>query len=551
MLHNMDCEFRVNAQDSTYPTYKEVTCTVHTNANDDNIFGKLIDCTIVVTGYLTVACRSWKQGIRVQVTIDGVDVSSALTGAINIRHDKNMISSFSLNLGDTQYAPIANSHIDLEKEVVITAWINGQEKKLFTGLVDDIEVNNTPFNIAINGYDYGIKLKDTRDTIISVQDLGISTKRSDAIKYLAEQASITDVDIPEMGAITIDNSFYDQSVWDMIQKEAMVELYWVRFNAEAQMQLLLDNIKTDTTTYPDADWTYGEDRFKRLNYRKNKEGIINKITVLGKTTQKRIPQTTTDLTGTGQTFDTPVTLFSDSISISNGETINGNSEYNYTKTVGDFTLKMAWAGTSVEDVSIIVGCKTQNIWESYIITAVSETVGGDATLEKYYDSISIGSPTNLTGMAWRLGRDGGGNDGSAFTFDVTVTGYLNSDATPTQYETDTTYTIRYDQISATVTDPNSIAKYGTKDGGSVEYPLLETLAQCENVGSKIIRDSHQNLVNTSFAVPFNPLAIPGQTIQFKDSKIGLTIERYYVKSLSHNIIPSGNTKTDVECVYYA
>jgi hypothetical protein len=558
MLHNINCSFRVNAQDPDYPTYVEVAATVHTNANDDNIFGVIVNGTTVITNYLTTASRNWQQGIRIKVTIDGVDVSKALTGAIDIRHDKNMISTFSLNLGDIQYVPISNSHIDLDKVVVITSYVNGQEKKLFTGLVDDIEVNNTPFNIAINGYDYGKKLLDTKDTIVSLQNLGESTKRSDAIKYLAEQGGITDVDIPDMSAITIDNSFSDQSIWDMIQKEAMVELYWVRFTEDGQMKLQLDNIKTDTTLYSTADWTYGENRFKRLDYKKSKDGIINKITVLGKTTQKRVPHTTTTIIS-GEDYNTPVTLFSDTVSIANGEHIDYNASLNYSKTVGDFTLKMHSYGSGpAGNIEIIVGCKTQNIWESYVITAKSETVGGDATLKSYTSSASVGGTVHMDGMTWNLFRDGNGGtnytkgqDGYAFTFAVTVTGYLNREAAPTRYETDTTYETRYDQISATITDPNSIEKYGLKDGGSVEYPLLETVDQCEAVGSKIIRDSHQNLANANYAVPFNPLIIPGKTVQFKDSKIGLTTERYYVKSLSHNIIPSGDTETSVECVYYA
>ncbi|GAI95667.1 unnamed protein product, partial [marine sediment metagenome] len=35
------------------------------------------------------------------------------------------------------------------------------------------------------------------------------------------------------------NSFQDQSLWDMIQKEAMVEQYWVKFDEDGNMQLKL------------------------------------------------------------------------------------------------------------------------------------------------------------------------------------------------------------------------------------------------------------------------------------------------------------------------
>lgn len=572
MLYSIDCNARVNAQDPTYPTYKKVDCTLHCNANDDNFYGKLIDCTFAVTTLIITACTNWSQGIRLLVTVDGVDISSVLTGAVHIKHDKNMVSTFSLNLGSADYVPITNSHIDLDKVVVITVYINGQEKKLFTGLVNNIEVENTPFNVKIDGYDYGKKLLEKRDTIVSVQDLAISAKRSDVIKYLAEQAGITDVEVPETGLVTIDNSFSDQSIWDMIQKEAMVDLYWVRFNEDGMMQLKLDDIKTNTTIYPTADWTYGENRFKRLSYRKSKEDIINKIIVLGKTTQKRIPHTTTYLTnpdysegGGGEVIFTPTitTLFSDSLSFDEAEIINEKSSLNYTKKVGDIILKIVSYNYSPAggNIHICIGCNSQSDWESYIITSKTAAVGGSATLKNDDPSnhYSMGGDIRLHGTMFIITRQGGGKDGLAFTFNVTVYGYKNKPPSEIEniedvyqpiYETNTTYETRYDQISVSVTDPNSIAKYGEHDRGSIEYPLLETEAQCEAVGRKIIQDSHRNIVNTSFKIPFNPLVAAGQTIQFSDSKIGFTIERYYVERLSHSVYPGEDSSTDVECVYY-
>ena len=154
-----------------------------------------------------------------------------------------------------------------------------------------------------------------------------------------------------MAEVTIDNSFSDQSIWEMIQKEAMVELYWVRFDEDATMILGLDNIKTDTTAYPTADWTYGEDKFKRLNYLKSKEDVKNKITILGKTTQRRIPHTTTEMTTPGVSYDTPVVLFSDFLSFADGEFIDYNANNNYTKTVGDFTLKIHYVYISIRSLS--------------------------------------------------------------------------------------------------------------------------------------------------------------------------------------------------------
>ena len=265
MLHSMDCTVRINAQDPTYPTYKKIDCTLHCNANDDGFYGNLIDCTFSVTNLIVTACRNWNQGIRLVVTIDDIDVSAALVGNINIQHNKNMISAFSLNLGHTDYSPRTNSHIDLDKVVVITAYINGQEKKLFTGTVDEPEAENTPaFRVVVTGRDYGKLLLDKVTTVVSVQDLANSTKRSDLIKYLASLAGQTDIDLPEMDAVTIDNSFSDQSVWDMVQKEAMVELYWVKCDEEGTLKLLLDEVKSDETLYPTPDWTYEEDRIIRL-----------------------------------------------------------------------------------------------------------------------------------------------------------------------------------------------------------------------------------------------------------------------------------------------
>jgi len=110
----------------------------------------------------------------------------------------------------------------------------------------------------------------------------------------------------------------------------------------------------------------------------------------------------------------------------------------------------------------------------------------------------------------------------------------------------TTYETRYDQISAEVTDPNSIEKYGERDGGSVEYPLLETVEQCTAVGSKAIKDSHRLLGQTDIAIPFNPLIQTGQTIGITDNKIGIT-ERYYIESIVHNI-NFGDGKIDAETV---
>lgn len=198
----MDCKTDIAAQDETYPTYIGIDCDLHTNANDDNFYGRLIDCDLSIITTLATACKSWKQGIRLTVFINGVNVTSALIGSININHNKNIASTFSLSLGDRQYSPHTNSNIGLSKEVIITAYIDGHEKRLITGIIDDINMDYSPeVNISINGMDYSKKLLDKRMTLVSVQDLADSNLRNDIIKYLAGQAEITSVDIPEMDAV--------------------------------------------------------------------------------------------------------------------------------------------------------------------------------------------------------------------------------------------------------------------------------------------------------------------------------------------------------------
>lgn len=658
MQHTMDCTANITAQDATYPTYKKVDCTLHTNANNDNFYGKLIDCTVAITTILVDAIGGLTtigvditigdvdistdtitvtidiptgteiifsstdtlpaplvagttyytirvdgthikvattlinanagtaidltdvgsgthtstvyevsgrmiQSLRLVVTIDNIDISAALTGSLNIQHNKNMISTASLNLGNTTYSPRTNSHIDLEKVIVITAYINGQEKKLFTGLTDEPSAENTPaFRVIVTGRDYGKKLLDKKTTLVSVQDLADSTKRNDLIKYLAEQAGVTSVDIPEMDIVTIDNSFSHQSIWDMIQKEAMVELYWVKFSEDNVMHLKLDEIKSDTSLYPTPDWSYDEDRIIRLRYKRGRVNI-NKIIILGQTKQERIPHTTT--TTTPEYIPGATTLFSDSLNYAEGEKIYYNANLNYTKTVGDFILKIHCYGSGGGggNIHIHVGQKSQHIWEAYIITLKIGTVGGNATLVKTVDSCSTGGSIHLDGIMWVLSRGKGslggypsnfdkGHKGGAFTFDITVEGYPRSDIVDETTVQDTTWETQYDQISALVTDPNSIAKYGERDGGSIEFPLLETEAQCKAVGSKIIRDSHRMGQQADFEIPFNPLIQTGQTIAIIDKKIGIT-ERYYIESLSHNIdINEGKVRarTQIGGVYY-
>lgn len=500
MIHTMDCIARVNAQDPDYPTFKKMDCIAHCKVNE-NWHGRIMDCTATITNLIVSACRSWNQRIRLVITIDDIDVSEALIGNINIQHNKNRISTFSLNLGNTNYSPRTNSHIDLDKVVIITAYINGQEKKLFTGSLDEPEAENTPaFRVIVTGRDYGKKLLDKVTTIISVQDLADSTKRNDLIKYLASLAGVTDVDIPEMDEVTIENSFQDQSVWDMIQKEAMVEQYWVGHNEDGKLELKLDEIKSDTSLYPTPDWIYDEDRIIRLGYKKGRVDI-NKIIVLGKTTEKRIPVT--------ESYD---------------DTMVASKEWAlaeataWDETVGDYHIKYTLGSDHgwYEAGSI----KVTRVGHAHQSQLTFSTQGSFAIIGQPYWNSKFQS-YGMNTYRYKAALNG---DLKAGGMTIVMQGATYS----------TTYKTRYDQISAEVTDPNSIEKYGERDGGSVVYPLLETVEQCEAVGAKIIRDSHRLLGQANFLIPFNPLVEIGQTIALTDKKIGLT-ERYYVEAIIHNI----------------
>jgi len=520
LLYSIDCNADIAAQDATYPTYKYIDCDLHTNANDSGFYGRLIDCDLAIITTLVTACTNWNQGIRLLVTIDDVPVTSALIGNLNINHNKNMASTFSLSLGDTQYSPHINSNIELSKVVVITAYINGFEKKMFTGIIDDIDVSYSPkFSINISGMDYGKKLLEKRDTLVSVQDETASSLRNEIIEYMAGQASVTNVDIPLMDTVAIDNSFSDQSIWDMIQKEALVNLYWVRFNEDGVMQLRLDEIKSDTTTYPTVDWTYGEDRVSTLGFRKNKSNIINKIIVLGKTTESRIPI---------------LNPYDDILTISKSWSLGEATAWN--EIVGDFNI-----------VLYIRSDKTE--YETSYVNGYFRGGGDFGDLEGNTDGgiiLTSGIIKNLhpTGFTFYITRFKEAGTLKAGSIMINIKGVKYT----------TTYETRYDQISARVTDPSSITKHTERDGGSLELPLIETQDQCVEIGSKIVRDSHRGLGEPDFEVPLNPLLIVGQTIEITDKKIGFSADRWHVESVSHNI-NFGNDgikgRTQAGCVYYA
>jgi len=373
METEVKCFIAVNEQPETQPTYVGADCTLLVDDNDSGaFFGVKIPCELEAVNRDTVeACVNTSQGIRVTITVGGEDVSDSIIGKLSIKHDLNRVSTFSFQLGDPKYSPLVDSYIAVNSVVIITAYINGQEIKMFTGLVDGTRTSyDGGYKLTIYGRDYGKKLLDTTKTLISVQEsaanhlVGIGwiaaldqyvdstyrAYRSDIIKYIAEQGGITDIGFPggepvggffNIGGqkipymvgypgdeIKTDHSFQDQNLWNMIQKECAIEGWFVRFDENGVMQVTKKSLKTT------ADWEYGEDKFTQLGLETSDKGIINKVIILGAIFEEE--------TITTETNDTEVdvpeveysyTEYSFTPSFEAGEIVGGWSE-------GDATIKV-------------------------------------------------------------------------------------------------------------------------------------------------------------------------------------------------------------------
>jgi len=564
MITKLICKADIAAQSITEPTYTAIDCDLNvTQTTPSGFYGIDLDCDLSIITTLVNACISATQSVRTTITIDGVDVTDALVGAVNIQHNKNMISTFSFTLKDDTYSPLTNTHIKSNKEVVITSYLNGYEIKVFTGLIDDISVDYTlgNFNININGSDYGKKLRNKRTSLISVQNSAVNKYRGSLIKYMTEQAGVTNIDTPAGSYTRIDHSFEDQSILDMINKELIIDSYWWRFDEDGILKIQLDEIKTDTTIYPTADWTYGESRAMRYGFTGTDENVINKIKVLGTVyeTQILVPDKDSGSDSPYNQYTYPQQLFSDYLSYSDAEEIFYDANANHIKVEGDFTLKLNAYSYSAAggNIHIHIGNSDGFIFDSYTITSIDYTVNG-ITFKDLWPNVSAGGTFDLHGILFILSRqgDGEGYTGNAFTFSVTVNGYSKKggdDGINTQSdETSPTYEYQYDQVGAEVIDNNSIAKYGERKPnteGTMEFPLAENKDQCEGIGRKIIKDSHRYIKQPDFIVPFNPLLKVGQTIALSDKKIGYS-ERWYVEEVIHTI-ESNKARTQVGCVYYA
>lgn len=573
----MDCKTAIAAQVEDEPTYIKVDCTLQTLANDDNFYGKLIDCQLAVIRTLVTACTDWDQGIRTTVTIDGQDVTSALVGAIDISRRKNQIATFSLQLDDTQYSPLTNPHIFPNKEVIIVSYLNKHIATLFTGLIDDAQTTwDGKFNISIHGSGYGKKLRNVRKTLISVQDSATSKYRGDLVKYMAGQAGILSSKINTApGSYTrIDHSFEDQAILDMVNKELVIDSMQWEFDEDKTFNTFLDEIKTSTGTYPTADWTYGEDRLFYIRLGTSDDNIINDVKVLG-----TVYETQIEVDDPDDPEDSPYNQYTDP-----NVGLYDNNLWTISKSLALAEDILAWSETGgvfelkVHDgIRDIYGVFRQpHYWgggDKYYYYTIDVTFDGDISIDSYFCECSNGfsfhtKKYNATVGLFRFVVKrylDGSMQGLAGTIKIQINGKdLNSQPEPDPEEepptsaivdnedvNSPTYEYEYDQVGAHVTDFYSISRYGRRKPnteGTIEFPLAENTDQCRGIGRKIIKDSHRYTKAPTFEVPFNPLLKVGQTIAITDKKIGYS-QRWYVESVNHTI-GQGKGRTRVGCVYY-
>ena len=600
MFYDLPCTLPINAQDAVFTTYRDIACTLATNANNDNFYGRLIDCTLPVTTFLVDAAKGDIQSIRLLVTINGQDVTSALVGEIEIHHMKNTISTFSFYLNDFAWSPLINAHVRQNKVVVITAYINGYEKKLFTGLIDGTDTISYGVNYKLNVYgrDYGKKLERKKMSLISVQNSASNKYRGSLVKYMAAQAGITDVECPNGSYVRIDHSFHYQSILDMIVKELNIDTYWWRVDEEGRLKVALSKIKTDVSIYPTAEWDYRVDRFTRLGLKTGPDDyIINKLKVMGAIYDYMIevenPEDSpaqeyiTPASGDEETQIINSVLYSFSNSWSGGDLITGSGVQNGIEMTvarggisqisslapfgdGDYyagpdryiaayryykiTFKAAWFSIST---------KSFNYSTNGYIKVTKTTTGGSSAvlhLKRRLCSLTIDSFGTVTagtemdgGLSLELlGQIINNQAGSEAEEDPPTSAIVDNEevAKPT-------YEYSSEQVSAEVTDPASIAEYGERkpnNEGTLQFPLAENTSQCEGICKHIIRESHRFKFQPNFEIPFNPLFLPGQTVGLTDPQVGFA-ERYHAEAVMHLIAvsPDGipRVKTLLGCVYYA
>jgi len=603
MHYDLPCTLPIGAQDATFKTYRDITCALATNANDAYFYGRLINCTLPITTYLVDAAKGEIQSLRVVCTINGENVSAALVGEIEIHHMKNACSTFSLFLNDFTYSPLISEHTQQNKVVIITAFINGYEKKLFTGLIDGTTTERnkgTFYRLNVYGRCYGKKLERKKMSLISVQNSAANKYRGSLIKYMAAQAGITDVECPAGSYVRIDHSFHYQSILDMIVKECNIDTYWWRTDEEGRLKIALSKIKTNVSIYPTAEWDYGEDRFTRLGLKTGPDDyIINKLKVMGAMYDYMIEVENPEDSPAAE-YITPASgdeeeqiinsiLYSFSNSWSGGALMTGSGlQNNVQMTItrgsiqydaslapfGDATYQIgpnryysAWRYYKIEFKGTNVKTSSINYSTTGFIKVTKSGVGANNAvlhIRRRLANLTInafGTVTNGQEMA------GGINVellGQVVEHQNTVSvGNAPSIPTHTSAIVDNeevaipTYEYSSEQVSAEVTDDASIALYGIRmpnNEGSLEFPLAENASQCEGIAKHIIRESHRFKFQPDFEIPFNPLFLPGHTVGLLDLMVGFA-ERYHAEAVRHIIgtDPEGKPKarTQLGCVYYA
>lgn len=544
----VNCFIAVNENPSTYAG---VDCSLLVDDNDSGaFFGVRIPCELDGVNRDTVeACVNTSQGIRVVITVNGEDVSDSLIGQIQISHNLNYVSTFQFSLCDPKYSPLVDANIKMNAIVIITVYINGQEIKMFTGLVDETKTTyDGGYRLTITGRDYGKKLLDTTKTLISVQESAQRKYRGSIVKYLAGQAGQSSVNVPIGDRVTIDHSFQDQNIWDMAQKECAIEGWYIRHDENAVMQVKTKALKTT------ADWEYGEDKFVQLGLETSDKGIINKVIILGAIFEEETitqDETEQEVEPADEPEDT-YTDYSFSHSFGAGETVEGWSE-------GDATIKVTASYIGYTKPLGYIFPTTQNYKftisgsDSGKIKGLAFTITGGATGSKGSNYVTV--YRDCTGMLPSFSQ-------AAFsitiTFKVKDEGDAVEDLEIENPEATFTSTITYTQVKATVIDYNSIGLYGERkpnNEGTLEFPLAETAAQCKRIGENVILDSHRFTKQPDFRVAFNPKLIVGCTVELTDKKIGYDEDEYLVEEVIHyiDIDSEGKIKarTRIGCVYYA
>jgi len=558
------CFLAVNGQPAEQKTYANIAGTLLVDDNDlGNFFGVRIPCSLTVTRNVVDACLNTSQGIRVTITVDGEDVSDSLVGNITIAHNLNYISTFSFNLGNPKYSPLVDSHIAVNSVVIITAYINGQVIKMFTGLVDGHpSTYKGGYKLNIYGRDYGKKLLKKTMTLISVQDSADKPYRGSIVKYLAGQAGITNVNVPTGDVVTIDHSFQDQTIWDMVQKECAIEGWYVRFDENGIMKLKTRTIKTSETSYPTADWEYGEDKFIELGLDGTDEGIINKVIILGAIFEEEtITITPADTTITPPEVDVPESEYTeDSIPVSKSFVL-GESVTNWSYSSGGYTVTTSYKGPIKPSGYIFPKYQSYGFHISGAnIVDVTYSISGGAHIESQSKTGCLIYRDIQSTLTWVFTE-------KAFSITITIKTKVETaggdtwiaDNLPAEVAADTVVsTITYTQVKASVEDAGSIALYGERkpnNEGTLEFPLAETEAQCKRIGENIILDSHRFIEQPDFNVTFNPKLIVGETPELTDKKIGYDEDRYFVEEVIHTIDIDNEGKikarTRIGCVYYA